>query len=56
MGTKRKASEMNGSNASDYDEPDFKAKKTNENRRRSSFIRGKFSLSKRKGPQRTVLS
>lgn len=44
MGLKRKASDMmNGSNASDYDEPDFKAKKTNENRRRSSFLRGTFS-------------
>ena len=42
MGIKRKASEMNGSNAEDYDEPEFKAKKTNENRRRSSFIRGNF--------------
>lgn len=42
MGLKRKASEMNGSNASDYDEPDFKAKKTNANRRRSSFVRGNY--------------
>lgn len=42
MGIKRKAHEMNGSNASDYDEPDFKAKKTNGNRRRSSFLRGNY--------------
>lgn len=42
MGIKRKATEMNGSNASDYDEPDFKAKKTNQNRRRSSFVRGNW--------------
>lgn len=40
---KRKARDMNGSNASDHDEPDIKAKKTNELRRRSSFVRGKFS-------------
>lgn len=39
---KRKARDMNGSNASDHDEPDIKAKKTNELRRRSSFARGKF--------------
>lgn len=41
MGIKRKAHEMNGNNTSDFDEPDLKAKKTNEHRRRSSFIRGK---------------
>lgn len=40
---KRKARDMNGSNASDYDEPFIKATKTNENRRRSSFVRGKFN-------------
>lgn len=44
MGLKRKASDMDGSNASDYDEPDVKAKKTNENRRRSSFVRGTVAL------------
>lgn len=44
MSLKRKASDMNGSNASDYDEPDFKAKKTNEKRRRSSFVRGNCIL------------
>lgn len=39
---KRKARDMNNSNSSDYDEPDQKLKKSNENnRRRSSFIRGK---------------
>lgn len=38
---KRKARDMNGSNASDHDEPFVKASKTNEHRRRSSFIRGK---------------
>lgn len=42
---KRKARDMNGSNASDYDEPFIKATKTNENRRRSSFVRGKFNTS-----------
>lgn len=35
---KRKARDMNGS----QDEPDFKAKKGNDGRRRSSFIRGNF--------------
>lgn len=37
---KRKARDMNGSNASDHDEPFIKARKTNEYRRRSSFARG----------------
>lgn len=41
MGLKRKASDMD---ASDYEEPEVKAKKTNENRRRSSFIRGTIDL------------
>lgn len=40
---KRKASDMNGSNASDHDEPFIKARKTNEYRRRSSFVRGKIA-------------
>lgn len=37
---KRTARDMNGSD--DYDEPITKAIKTNENRRRSSFIRGNY--------------
>lgn len=41
---KRKARDMNGSNASDHDEPNIKAKKTNELRRRSSFVRGKLCV------------
>lgn len=40
---KRKASDMNGSsNGNEHDEPVIKVKKTNDNRRRSSFIKGKF--------------
>lgn len=38
---KRKARDMNGSNSGDHDEPVIKAKKTNDQRRRSSFVRGK---------------
>lgn len=37
---KRKAREMNGSNERLSDEQDLKVKKTNDGRRRSSFIRG----------------
>lgn len=41
---KRKARDMNGSNASDHDEPLIKVKKTNDHRRRSSFIRGRLLI------------
>lgn len=44
---KRKAREMNDSNASEHDEPELKAKKTNDHRRRSSFARGKFAYGSR---------
>lgn len=37
---KRKARQMDDSHANEHDEPEIKAKKTNEHRRRSSFIRG----------------
>lgn len=37
---KRKARQMDDSHTSEHEEPEIKAKKTNEHRRRSSFIRG----------------
>lgn len=37
---KRKARDMNGSIGSDDYEPEIKARRTNDNRRRSSFVRG----------------
>lgn len=42
---KRKARDMNGSVGSDdHYEPEIKARRTNDNRRRSSFVRGIHKL------------
>ncbi|XP_031638314.1 regulator of chromosome condensation-like [Contarinia nasturtii] len=44
VSSKRKASDMNGSNGDERDEPIIKSKKTNDHRRRSSFIKDRLPL------------